>query len=67
MKSKFVADELTVSKFILLANPFRESTNSKVHSIIEVSKRDEITRYEIPEMIGLLKRLIGLSNTITRK
>ena len=59
MKSKFVADEPTVSKFILLANPFRGSTNSKVHSIIEVSKREEITRYEIPEMIGLLKRLIG--------
>jgi hypothetical protein len=55
MKSTFVIDERTVSKFISLANPFKLSTNSKVHSMIEMSKREEITRYEIAEMIGLLR------------
>lgn len=56
-KSKFGIDEEIVSKFISLAKPFRPSTNAKAHSIIEVSDKDEIRRYKIPEMIGLLIRL----------
>ncbi|MFZ0510166.1 MAG: hypothetical protein WAM14_01055 [Candidatus Nitrosopolaris sp.] len=58
LKSKFGIDELTISKFLSLAKPFRASANSNAHSIIEVSEKEIIIKYKIPDMIGLLIRLL---------
>lgn len=57
MKNKFRPDEHAISKFILLAEPFRMSANSNAHSIIEVTDKEKIIEYKIPDMIGLLMRL----------
>ena len=57
-KSTFGIDEPTVSKFISLVKPFRESANSTAHSMIELSNKEEVIKYKIPEMIALLTQLL---------
>jgi hypothetical protein len=57
-KSTFGIDEPTVSKFISLVKPFRESANSTAHSMIQACNKEEVIKYKIPEMIALLTRLL---------
>lgn len=56
-KYKFGIDIDHIEKFIELIKPFRPIANSNAHSIIILSEKSDIEKYQIEEMIGLLIRL----------
>ncbi|VVB86201.1 Uncharacterised protein [uncultured archaeon] len=56
-KDEFTVDKHIVSEIISLIKPFRERANSNAHSIIIISKEDDILKYEIPHISALLLKL----------
>jgi hypothetical protein len=57
-KHKFSPDEQLVADFLSYVKPFRENANANAHSIIKASSQDEILKLNVPNMVGLLKRIL---------
>lgn len=56
-KEDFVVDVNIITEFISLVKPFRPRANANAHSIIIVSNKDEVLKYNIPKMTALLLKL----------
>jgi hypothetical protein len=60
-KSKFGPDVKTITDFVSYVKPFREKgkANANTYSIIIFSSENEITKMNIPHIIGLLMTNLG--------